>query len=48
MYTLYNDSAQVKPACSISRAIHTMVWVRSNLIVICYYEFHALAIVRYA
>ena len=48
MYTLYNGSAQVKPACSVSRAIYTRIWVRSNLIVTCYYEFHTLAIVRHA
>ena len=28
VYTLYNGSTQVKPECSISRAIYTMVWIR--------------------
>ena len=40
VYTLYNGSTQVKPECSMSRAIQYSI-------VICYSEFHALAIVRH-
>ena len=37
-----SGSIQVKPDCSISRAIYT---IRLRLIVKCYFDFHALAIV---